>query len=165
MLKRECMFLNMPLADHGQLQANSFTCHLVLLLTLRLDNLRIICYIYIATAAILCQNAHHTPAYWWRGDSVMKPIGVWGWLWGHDGQRPMGKFDQDAGVSPLSFFKYILGCLMTTESAGLTNTSSSSNLVFPIGLPSRYWPGSTLLSFSGRPVLGCRVINFPNLIN
>jgi len=20
------------------------------------------------TAAILCQNAHHTPAYWWRGD-------------------------------------------------------------------------------------------------
>ncbi|CAM4574724.1 unnamed protein product [Leuciscus chuanchicus] len=22
-----------------------------------------------ATAAILCQNAHHTPAYWWRGDS------------------------------------------------------------------------------------------------
>jgi len=21
------------------------------------------------TAAKLCQNAHHTPAYWWRGDS------------------------------------------------------------------------------------------------
>ncbi len=33
--------------------------------------------------------------------------------------------------------------------AGLTNTSSSSNLVFSGGLPSRYWPGSTLLSFSG----------------
>ncbi len=30
------------------------------------------------TAAILRQNAHHTPAYWWRGDSVMKPISVWG---------------------------------------------------------------------------------------
>ncbi len=24
------------------------------------------------TAAILRQNAHHTPAYWWRGDRVMK---------------------------------------------------------------------------------------------
>ncbi len=42
--------------------------------------------------------------------------------------------------------------------ADLTNTSSSSNLVFPGGLPSRYWPGSTLFSFSGQPVLGCRVI-------
>ncbi len=40
--------------------------------------------------------------------------------------------------------------------AGLTNTSSSSNLVFPGGLPSRYWPVSTPLSFSGQPVLGCR---------
>ncbi len=28
--------------------------------------------------------------------------------------------------------------------AGLTNTSSSSNLVFPGGLPFRYWPGSRL---------------------
>ncbi len=41
------------------------------------------------TAAILCQNAHHTPAYWWRGDRVMKPISVWGWFGGHDGQRPI----------------------------------------------------------------------------
>ncbi len=41
--------------------------------------------------------------------------------------------------------------------AGLTNTSSSSDLVFTGGLPSRYWPGTTLLSFSGQPVLGCRV--------
>ncbi len=69
--------------------------------------IRIICYIYIvlfktlkalyvvrglsphpppmcsihlddATAAIVRQNAHHTPAYWWRGDRVMKPISVWG---------------------------------------------------------------------------------------
>ncbi len=29
-------------------------------------------------AAILCQHAHNTPAYWWRGDRVMKPISVWG---------------------------------------------------------------------------------------
>jgi len=32
--------------------------------------------------------------------------------------------------------------------AGLTNTSSSSNLVFSGGVPSRYWPDSALLSFS-----------------
>ncbi len=31
-----------------------------------------------ATAAILRQNAHHTPAYWWRGDRVMTPISAWG---------------------------------------------------------------------------------------
>ncbi len=54
----------------------------------------------------------------------------------------------------------ILGCLGPTQTtgwappAGLTNTSFSSNLVFPGDLPSRYWPGSTLLSFSGKPVLG-----------
>ncbi len=45
--------------------------------------------------------------------------------------------------------------------AGITNTSSSSNLVFPGGLPSRYWPGSAQLSFSGQPVLGCRGIWLP----
>ncbi len=39
------------------------------------------------------------------GDRVMKPISVWGWLGGHDGQRPMGKFGQDAGVTPLLFFE------------------------------------------------------------
>ncbi len=58
-----------------------------------------------ATAAILRQNAHHTPAYWGRGDRVMKPISVWGWLGAYDGQRPMGKFGQDAGVTPLLFFE------------------------------------------------------------
>ncbi len=72
-----------------------------------------------ATTAILRQNVHHTPAYWWRGDRVMKPISVWGWFGGHDGQRPVGKFGQDAGVTPYSFSKYILGFLMTTESQDL----------------------------------------------
>ncbi len=35
-----------------------------------------VCSIHLAdaTAAILRQNAHHTPAYGWRGDRVMKPI-------------------------------------------------------------------------------------------
>ncbi len=60
----------------------------------------------------------------------------------------------------------LLGPTQTTgwaPPAGLTNTSSSSSLVFPGGLPSRYWPGSTLLSFSGQPVLGYRVIWLPAL--
>ncbi len=160
----------------------------------------------IHLAAILHQNAHHTPPYWWRGDRVMKPISVWGWLGGHDGQRPMGKFDQDAGVTPLQFFEGHPGifndhresgsrfnvssegrCLLTVKClhhyswalgptqttgwpAGLTNTSSNSNLVFQGGLSSRYWPGSTLLSFSRQAVLGCWVIwllanNNPQLIH
>ncbi len=65
-----------------------------------------VCSIHLdkTMAAILRQDAHHTPANWWRGDRVMKPISVWGWLGGHDGQRPMGKFGQDAGVTPLLFF-------------------------------------------------------------
>ncbi len=50
--------------------------------------------------------------------------------------------------------RHFTGALGPTQ--GLTNTSSSSNIVFLGGLPSRYWPGSTLLSFSGKPVLGCR---------
>ncbi len=49
-----------------------------------------------ATAAIVCQSTHHTPAYWWRGDRVMKAYqcigmirrpwwseangGIWGFL-------------------------------------------------------------------------------------
>ncbi len=35
----------------------------------------------------------------------MKPISVCGLLGGHDGQRPMGKFGQDASVTPLLFFE------------------------------------------------------------
>ncbi len=126
------------------------------------------------------------PSYRWRGDIMMKSISVWGWLGGHDGQRPMGKFGQDAGVTPLLFSKDIPGFLMTTESqdlgltshlkdgacwqysvpvttgvlgptqttgwappAGLTNTSSSSNLVISGGLPSRYWPAQPCLASVG----------------
>ncbi len=80
-----------------------------------------LCSIHLddATAAIVCQNAHHTPAYWWRGDWVMKPISGWGWLGGHDGQRPIGEFGQDAEVTPLLFSKDILGFLMNTENQEL----------------------------------------------
>ncbi len=49
-----------------------------------------------ATAAISRQNAHHTPATGGE-ETEMKPISVWGRLGGHDGQRPMAKFGQDAG--------------------------------------------------------------------
>ncbi len=36
---------------------------------------------------------------------VMKTISVWELLGGHDGQRLMGKFGHDAGVTPLLFFE------------------------------------------------------------
>ncbi len=37
------------------------------------------------------QDAHRTPAYWWREDRVIKPIRVWGWLGGHDSQTANGQ--------------------------------------------------------------------------
>ncbi len=45
----------------------------------------------------------------------MKPINVRGWLGGHDGQRPMGKF---------------FGFLMTTECKDLGLTSHPKDSVF-----------------------------------
>ncbi len=92
------------------------------------------------TAAILCQNAQHTPAYWWRGDRVMEPISVWRWLGGHDGQRPMDEYGQDAGVTPYFFSKDILGFLMTTESQYLGLTSHPKDGAFySIVSPSLHW--------------------------
>ncbi len=60
----------------------------------------------------------------------MKPISVRGLLGGHDGQRPMGKFGQYAGVTPLLFSKNILGFLMTTESQDLGFTSHPKDGAF-----------------------------------
>ncbi len=54
-----------------------------------------------AMAAILHQNAHHTPAYWWRGDRVMKPIGVWRWVGGQDGQ--WANLARMPGLHPYSY--------------------------------------------------------------
>ncbi len=136
-----------------------------------------------ATAAIVRQNAHHTSAYWWRGDRVMKPISVWGWLGGHDGQRPMGKFGQvtrilfsktswifndhresgprfnvsSEGQCFLTVYcpRHYTGALGPTQTtgwappAGLTNTSSNSNVVLPGGLSSRYWPAQPCLASVG----------------
>ncbi len=83
-----------------------------------------------ATAAILRHNTHHTPAYLWRGDRVMKPISVWGWLGGHNGQRPMGEFGQDTRVTPLLFMRSAMGFLMTTESQDLGLTSHPKDGAF-----------------------------------
>ncbi len=73
-----------------------------------------------ATAAIVRQNAHLTPDYRWRGDRVIQQI--WELLGGHDDQRQMDKFGQDATVTPLLFSKDTLGFLMTSEcqDVGLT---------------------------------------------
>jgi len=60
----------------------------------------------------------------------MKPISIWGGLGGHDGQRPMGKFGQDVGVTPLLFSKDILGFLTTTESQDLGLTSHPKDGAF-----------------------------------
>ncbi len=63
----------------------------------------------------------------------MKPISVWGWLGGYDGQWPIGKFGQDAGVTPLEF-------LMITESQdlGLMSHSKDGAFVFTVYCPSHY---------------------------
>ncbi len=92
------------------------------------------------TAAILRQNAHHTPAYWWRGDRVMKPICVWGWLEGHGGQIQWGNMARILGLQPYSFSKDIVGFLMTTESQDLGLTSHPKDGAFySIVSPSLYW--------------------------
>ncbi len=58
-------------------------------------------------------------------ETVMKPISRWGWLGGHDGQRPMGKFGQDARVTPLLFFEGHLGIFNDLRESGpLFNVSS-----------------------------------------
>ncbi len=79
-------------------------------------------------AAILHQSAHHTPAYWWRGEGVI----VRGLLGGHGGQRPMGKFGQD-------------GILMTTESQDLGLTSHPKDNFYFINFFGQYSVSITIL--------------------
>ncbi len=104
-----------------------------------------VCSIHLddVTAAIVRQNAPPppppTPAYWWRGDRVMKPISVWGWLGGHDSQRQWREFGQDAGVTSLLFMRSAMGFLMTTESQDLGLTSHPKDGAFySIVSPSLY---------------------------
>ncbi len=66
----------------------------------------------------------------WNSDETNQCMG---WLGGHDGQRVMGKYGQDAGVTPLLFFEGhpgILGFLMTTESQDLGLTSHPKDVKF-----------------------------------
>ncbi len=93
-----------------------------------------------AMAAILHQNAHHTPANWWRGDRLMKPISVWGLLGGHDGQMPMGKFGQDDGFTPLLFFEEHPGIFNDhRESGPRFNVSSEGCCFLQYSVPSLHW--------------------------
>ncbi len=46
-------------------------------------------------------------------------------------KRPLGKFGQDARVTPYSFSKDILGFLMTTESQDLGLTSHPKDVELP----------------------------------
>ncbi len=49
------------------------------------------------------ERSPHT-SYRWRRDRVMKSIGVWGWLGGHDGQRPVvGIWPGHRGYTPTLF--------------------------------------------------------------
>ncbi len=83
-----------------------------------------VCSIHLddATAAILCQNAHHTPATGGE-ETVMKTISVWA-NW----------------ARPLLFSKDILGLLMTTESQDLSLTSHLKDGAFyNIVSPSLHW--------------------------
>ncbi len=64
----------------------------------------------------------HT-SYRWRGERVMQPISVWGWLGGHRVRGQWGEFGQDTGVKPVLFTRSAMGFLMTTESQDLGLTS------------------------------------------
>ncbi len=55
------------------------------------------------TAAIVRQNTPHTPDYWWRGDrdEANQCMG----MIRRPGQRQVGEFGQDTGVTSLLFFE------------------------------------------------------------
>ncbi len=100
-----------------------------------------VCSIHLddATVALVHQNIHHTPAYWRRQSDEANQC--MGWLGGHDGQRPMGKFGQDAEVTPPLFFEGHPGIfLMTTESQDLGLTSHlKDDAFYSIVSPSLLW--------------------------
>ncbi len=78
-----------------------------------------------------------------QSDEVYQQI--WGLLGGHDGQRPVGKFGQDAKVTPLLFFGGHPGILMVTASQDLGLISHPKDMLFfvlfldSIISPSLYW--------------------------
>ncbi len=69
----------------------------------------------------------------------MKPIGVWGLLGGHDGQRPVGKFGKDARVTPLLFFEGHPGIFNDhRESGPRFNVSSKGRCFLQYSVPRHY---------------------------
>ncbi len=62
----------------------------------------------------------------------MKPISVWGLLGGHDGQRTMGKFVQDAKVAPLLFFERHPGIFNDHRESGPRFNVSSEGRCFSV---------------------------------
>ncbi len=87
-----------------------------------------------------CDGSHsaperppHTSLLVERRQTLMKPISVWGGLGGHDGQRSMGKFGQDARVTPLHFFKGHPGIFNDhRESRPWFNISSKGRCFFTV---------------------------------
>ncbi len=72
-------------------------------------------------------------------ETVMKPISVWRWLGGHDGQRPIRKFGQDAGVTPLLFFEGHPGIFNDhRESGPLINVSPERWCLLTVLCPHHY---------------------------
>ncbi len=66
----------------------------------------------------------------------MKPIGLWELLGGHDGQRPMGKFGQNAGGTPLLFFEGHPGIFNDyRESGPRFNVSSEGRCFLQYSVP------------------------------
>ncbi len=89
-----------------------------------------------ATAAILRQNAPPHISYRWRGDRVMKTIRA---------MMVRGQWANLASIQyysirlhPYSFWKDILGFLMTTESQDLGLTSHPNDGAF-YSIPSLHW--------------------------
>ncbi len=70
---------------------------------------------------------------------ALKQISVWGWLGGHDGQRSMGEFGQDTGVTPLLFSKDNPGIFNDhRESGPRFNVSSERRCLLTVVSPSLY---------------------------
>ncbi len=66
----------------------------------------------------------------------MKPISVWGLFGGHDGQRPVGEFGQDAGETPLVFFEGNPGIFNNhRESGPRLNVSSEGRCFLQYSVP------------------------------
>ncbi len=65
-----------------------------------------------------------------EANQCMGMISVWGWLGGHDGQRLMGEFGQDAEVTPLLFYEGHPGIFIDHRESGPRFNVSSERRCF-----------------------------------